>query len=176
MRHFLANIVTYAIALLLGLGAALFAWVRSNQFTLVDERFVLARFEPAPAHEFEWAELGRRGYLRNCATCHRPDGSGWDQYPPLGHVGAFVHVPEGREYLIDVHLHGLASERHGAPMPPMRHMTNVELAAVMNHVLTSFGNERVVSATHLVIPPDVAARRVPRLTPREVNERRPGSR
>jgi hypothetical protein len=70
MRHFLANIMTYAIAAALILGAAAFAWMRNAQLALVTETDVIARFAPAPAGEFRWHELGGISYQRNCANCH----------------------------------------------------------------------------------------------------------
>jgi mono/diheme cytochrome c family protein len=172
MRHLLANVLTYAIATLLFLGAALFAWARSSQLTLSDEATLLARYEPAPAHEFDWQALGARSYARNCAACHGSDGSGWDQYPPVSHAVALAAQPGGREYLVDVHLHGLTSRRFGAPMPPMRHLRDVELAAVLNHVLTAFG-PGTGDPSLLYGPDDIASRRGTHDSPAGVNRRRP---
>jgi mono/diheme cytochrome c family protein len=170
MRHFLANIVTYAIAAALFAGAAAFAWMRTAQLALTNERTVIARFEPAPAGEFRWAELGEISYQRNCSNCHGSDGTGWDQYPPLQPAAALFAMPGGREYLMDVHLYGLTSDRWGAPMPPMGHILDVELAAVMNWILATFGD---VDESRLYVPRDVAGRRAVPLSPREVNRRRP---
>ncbi|HEV2129585.1 MAG TPA: cytochrome c [Longimicrobiaceae bacterium] len=174
MRHLLANLATYTIAALLVMGAALFAWVRAQQLILSDERTALSRFEPAPAHEFRWTALGRGSYERNCANCHGRSGQGWDQYPGLSHTARLFAAPGGREYAIDLHLYGLTSDRWRAPMPPMGHLPDVELAAVLNHVLTSFGNEPQLPVdARLYVPADVAARRGQTLTPWSVNERRP---
>lgn len=174
MRHFLANVATYTIAALLLVGAALFGWLRSAQLALSDEPTLLARYEPAPAHEFRWAELGRSSYVRNCRNCHGAAGEGWDQYPGVGHTAALVAAPGGREYVIDLHLYGLTSGRWRAPMPPMGHLADVELAAVLNHLLTHFGSERRLPAdAPLYLPADVAARRGLELSPAQVNARRP---
>ncbi len=174
MRHFLANIAIYTIAVLLILGATVFAWVRSQQVVLTSERTVLARFEPTPEHEFLWPQLGPASYERNCMNCHLESGRGWDQYPGVGHTAALFGGPGGREYLIDIHLYGLTSDRWRVPMPPMRHMADVELAAVLNYLLTSFGNERVLPPdAPLYLPTDIMARRGLRLSSAEVNEYRP---
>lgn len=174
MRHLLANLATYLIAALLVTGAALFAWVRSAQLVLSEERTVLAGFHPAAADEFRWERLGSDSYVRNCANCHGRAGEGWDQYPGLGHTARLFAEPGGREYLLDLHLYGLTSRRWRAPMPPMGHMQDVELAAVINHVLTSFGNERYLPrGAGLYLPSDVAARRGRGLSPRAANARRP---
>lgn len=174
MRHFLANIATYAIATMLIAGAALFAWLRSAQLVISDERTVLAGFAPAEAHVFEWREPGERGYVANCRNCHLAGGEGWDQYPGVGHTARLFAAPGGREYVVDLHIYGLASDRWRVPMPPMGHMQDVELAAVLNWVLTNFGNqEHLPPGAALYEPADIAARRGLGLSPGQVNERRP---
>jgi mono/diheme cytochrome c family protein len=170
MRHFLANIMTYAIAAALILGAAAFAWMRNAQLALVTETDVIARFAPAPSGEFRWHELGGISYQRNCANCHGTSGRGWDEYPGLQPAAAILAAPGGREYLVDLHLYGLTSDRWGAPMPRMQHLHDVELAAVINYVLTEFGG---FAHGELFVPEDVAERRGRRLSPRDVNRNRP---
>lgn len=172
MRHFLANVAIYGIALLLLVGAALFAWARSSQLTVTDESAVLAAFAPAEDSTFHWRELGADSYARNCRTCHLRDGSGWDQYPPLAHTPTVAATPAGRAYVVDVHLYGLASDRWRAPMPPMGHLHDVEMAAVLNHVLTAL-SATPVADDRLYRPEDIAARRGQALSPHEVNARRP---
>lgn len=174
MRHFLVNLATYTIAALIALGAALFAWVRSAQLVVSEEATVLARHAPAEAHGFEWQALGAGSYVRNCAACHGRDGGGWDQYPGVGHTARLFAAPGGRDYVVDLHLYGLASPRWRVPMPPMGHMNDVELAAVLNHVLTHYGNERALAPdAQLYLPADIAARRGQPLRPREVDRFRP---
>jgi hypothetical protein len=175
MRHFLANIAIYVLAALLLGGAALFGWVRAAQLVLSDESTVIARFEPGLEHDFEWEDLGASSYVRNCANCHGGDGEGWDQYPALRVAGSLFLSPGGREYLVDVHLYGLTSERWRAPMPPMGHLNDVELAAVLNHLLTNLGNvEQLPEGVDRYLPVDVKERRGRGLDPWRVNERRPG--
>lgn len=172
MRHFLANLAVYIIATLILVGAALFAWIRSEQLVLSDERTVVAPYAPEAAHGFEWARLGRDSYVRNCANCHRRAGGGWDQYPGLAHVARLAAAPGGREFLVDLHLHGLASPRWRAPMPRMGHIPDAELAAVLNHVLTAFGGADPAGPL-LFEPAEIEARRGPRLSPQAVDARRP---
>jgi mono/diheme cytochrome c family protein len=174
MRHLLANIVTYSIAAILLALAALFAWARAAQLALTNEATVLARYEPTPVHEFEWEDLGRSSYRRNCANCHGREGGGWDQYPGLSHTAALVAAEGGREFVVDLHLYGLTSRRWGAPMPPMGHLHDVELAAVLNYVLVRFSpRAQLEAASPLYLPRDVAARRTQGLSSAEVNARRP---
>jgi cytochrome c5 len=172
VRHFLANVATYGIALLLVAGAALFAWARSAQLTVTDESAVLAAFAPAEDSTFPWRQLGAESYARNCRTCHLHDGSGWDQYPPLNHTATLASTAAGRAYLIDLHLYGLASDRWRAPMPPMGHLHDIEMAAVLNHVLSAFGASPVAD-DRLYRPADIAARRGQALAPEQVDARRP---
>ncbi|HSJ26137.1 MAG TPA: cytochrome c [Longimicrobiales bacterium] len=170
MRHILANIMTYAVAVLLFSGAAAFAWMRSAQLTIAGEESIIARYQPAEALTFEWHDLGRASYQRNCMNCHRSDGSGWDQYPPVTNAAEFLASPQGRDYLIDLHVYGLTSSRWRAPMPPMGHILDVELAAVINWIATEFG---AAADSDLLVPADVAARRGLGLSPAAVETRRP---
>jgi mono/diheme cytochrome c family protein len=174
MRHFLANLATYTIAALLFAGALVFAWLRSSQVLLTTEAEVLAQHAPEPGAPFRWEALGAGSYVRNCANCHGTGGGGWDQYPGVGHTAALFLAEGGREYVVDLHLYGLASRRWRAPMPPMGHLADVEMAAVLNYVLTGFGNERVLPpGAPLYRPEEVTARRGLGLRPREVDRRRP---
>lgn len=172
MRHLVANVVTYVIAGLLALGSVAWAWARSSQLLLSDEATVLAGYADSAAPDSARRTLGAASYDRNCASCHGDDGQGWDQYPPVAGVGALYARPGGRDYLIDLHLHGLASDRWRAPMPRMPHLADVELAAVVNHVLTHYGNAPLVGDAALVTPADVAARRGRALRPRDVDAAR----
>jgi mono/diheme cytochrome c family protein len=170
MRHFLANLFTYTIASMLFIGAAFFGAIRSQQYAFTDEATVFAAHEPARDTAFHWRELGRVAYTRNCANCHGAAGRGWDQYPPLQPTGELLHAPGGRDFLIDLHLYGLASDRWRAPMPRFDHMQDVELAAVLNWMLVVFGG---LAEDTYYVPADIAARRGLRLTPREVDGTRP---
>lgn len=172
MRHFLANLATYAIAAFLVLGAGVFAWVRSAQVVFVREPAVLAAWEPEPGAPFAWEGLGESTYVRNCANCHGTGGGGWDQYPGLSATAVRYGAPGGSAHVIDLHLYGLDSPRWRAPMPPMGHLEDVEVAAVVNYVLTRFGN--AVPAESLLRPEHVAARRGLGLRPRDVERSRPG--
>jgi mono/diheme cytochrome c family protein len=175
MRHFLGNLATYAIAIFLLAGAAVFATVRSAQVVITDETAVLARYQPEPGAQFRWEELGGGSYKRNCMNCHAADGAGWDQYPGLSRSAALYVADGGGEYMIDLHLYGLTSERWRAPMPPMSHLQDVEMAAVINYVITRFGDGRLLSEADLLRPEDIAARRGADLSPSDVNRRRPAT-
>jgi hypothetical protein len=56
----------------------------------------------------------------------------------------------------------------------MGHLQDVELAAVLNHLLTNFGNEeQLPEGIDLYFPADVEVRRGLALDPWKVNDRRP---
>lgn len=71
----------------------------------------------------------RADYVLQCAGCHRVDGRGSSRHgiPDFrDSVGAFVHLPAGREYLIRV------------PGAAQSQLNDAELAAVLNWVLEEF--------------------------------------
>lgn len=170
MRHVLADLATPTIAALLLLGSLLFAWVRSERLVVTRETDILERDDLAPGQAFDWRPLGARTYIANCMACHGADGEGWDQYPGFADTSRLAAAPGGRTYLIDLHLHGVTSPRWRAPMPSMGHLTNIEVAAVINHVLTRFADAEEAAD---LMPADIAARRVPELSPDEVGKKRP---
>ncbi|HEV7299076.1 MAG TPA: cytochrome c [Tepidisphaeraceae bacterium] len=173
MRHLIAHIALITLAVLLIAFSAFFAWARSRQVILSDEPTSFSRFEPRDT-TFDWRAVGRQSYYVNCLNCHGTNGQGWDQYPGLGHAADLLAAPGGRDYLIDVHLYGLTSPRWRAPMPPMGHLADANMAAVLNHMLTNFGNEsRLPDGAALYTPDDIAARRGQDLSPSDVNARRP---
>jgi mono/diheme cytochrome c family protein len=169
MRHLLANIITYSIAVSLFIGAALFARMRSSQYTLTYQESVLAMYEPTPGHDFEWRELGPQTYRRNCRACHAADGNGWDRYPAVVRAADWLDDADERAFLIDLHLYGLSRAGVPVPMPPMGHMHDVEIAAVLNYIITVFGN----ATNDLFTPDEIAARRGARFGPRDVGRREP---
>jgi mono/diheme cytochrome c family protein len=156
MRHLLANILTYTIALLLFVGAVLFARMRSSQYTLTYQSTVLAGYEPAEGEQFRWREIGAQTYRRNCQSCHGRDGSGWDQYPGVRNASTMAQNPAGRAQLIDIHLHGLARQGSPTPMPGMGHLHDVEVAAVLNHIVEVFGSD---TTAHPFTPSEIRQRR-----------------
>ena len=77
--------------------------------------------------------LARQNYILNCQGCHLPDGSGSaGNVPKLNDfMGYFLHVPGGREFLVQVP--GAA----GAPI------SDQELADVMNWILLNFSKNEL---------------------------------
>lgn len=174
MRHTLSNVLLATLAVFLLIVSAAFAWVRSGQWTVTRSELAIqhkALPEELRTAGFDWRVIGPSAYVANCQQCHAADGSGWDQYPGLARSAEFALVPKGRDYLIDLHLHGLTSDRWRAPMPAMRTLSNEEIAAVLNYIIEEFSDETLAEG-ELFTPRDVQARRDRTASPREVNEMR----
>lgn len=93
-----------------------------------------------------WAADGKALYDAHCAACHQPDGAGAvGLAPPLaGTLGKRLASPAGRQYLPGVLIAGLAGKLeskgvvYNGIMPNWQQLSDDELAAVLNHVLTAF--------------------------------------
>jgi len=72
----------------------------------------------------------RLNYILHCQGCHLVDGAGTAQKVPAlkNEVGRFLHVPGGREFLIQV---------PGTAQSPL---TDAEVAAVLNWILENFSS------------------------------------
>ncbi len=71
--------------------------------------------------------------MLHCMGCHLADGSGTPgKVPPLaGHIGFFLQVPGGREFLLRV------------PGASQSLLSDAELAGVMNEIIARFGAPQV---------------------------------
>lgn len=124
---------------------------------------------------------GAKVYVK-CEACHRPTGVGRPGfYPPLaGYAPEILAAKGGRSYMIDVALFGLKGEfqikgtkYNGAMRPFGPELSDEEVAAVLNHVLTSWGNEKALPKDHKPFTAaEVKAERGKKLTPDAVREAR----
>jgi cytochrome c5 len=81
-----------------------------------------------------------------CATCHQQNAQGVPgMYPPLADsIGNELRSKRGREYLIEVVLNGMAGPiivngtTYVGLMPEFGSLSDKEIAATLNHVLTNF--------------------------------------
>jgi mono/diheme cytochrome c family protein len=98
-----------------------------------------------------------------CAACHQANGRGLPSvFPPLaGHAADLYEA--SRDYLIDVVLYGLMGRitvdgvAYDSAMPSHSYLSDAEIAAVLNHVLTAWGEEPAGFAPYAAA--DVAAQR-----------------
>lgn len=110
----------------------------------------------APVHGARGAEV----YARHCAACHQSDGRGLaGRQPSL--AGSATTVGDPAELLAWVMFGerpaGLASTRSVVVMPNFAWLSDEDLAAVLSHVRSDFGN-----AAPAVDPAAVAAVRAAR--------------
>jgi hypothetical protein len=96
----------------------------------------------------------RINYILHCQGCHLPDGAGTaKKVPPLkNEVGRFLHVPGGREFLIQV---------PGTSQSPL---TDAEVAAVLNWILENFSKEQLPADFVPYVSEEIALYRQPPLT------------
>ncbi|HEX7707281.1 MAG TPA: cytochrome c [Thermoanaerobaculia bacterium] len=152
-KHRVAR-VTCLIATLIVAGTILFSWQRSRPSS-----------PPAAAVSFDWRVEGATVFREECSGCH-PDGRAvGDSIPPLReHAVALYRSPGGPEYLIDVLLDGGVRAADGTPQPDVHPtyegMDDARLAAVLNHMLTAWGNEALLrEGEGRYGPEEIAARR-----------------
>lgn len=136
MRHVYVNRTTYILTLLLVMGALLFAWVRSNDivFLAQEERVV---------QEYDWQQLGSQVFSDSCAGCHTQ----------LTYIPRIFQAEGGREYLANFMVHGVLGELQvDGEVTTERHraydsLSDEELAAVLNYMLVSWGNDEAFDDT-----------------------------
>ena len=126
------------------------------------------------------AETDGAAVYRRCFGCHQSTGGGIaGVFPPLaGHAAKLVAV--GRSYPIQVVLFGLKGEievdgkKYNGVMTALGNQLNDdEIAAVLNYVLSSWGNDKLLPKGHKKITTaEVKALRGEKLTPEQVYEAR----
>jgi mono/diheme cytochrome c family protein len=115
---------------------------------------------------------GQKLFVEQCAACHEQRGLGVPGiYPPLAdRVGRFVQLPEGRAYLARVVVHGLfgpirVDDRpYDGLMPPQPDLSDVEIAAILNYVLTELSAEQLPADFEPLSAAGVAGYREPEAT------------
>lgn len=90
---------------------------------------------------------GARVYLDNCAMCHQPKGTGVPGvFPRL--AGSPVVEAQNPADMVTVVMQGIKSRGSFPAMPPFADkLGNGEVAAVLNYVRTSWGNQASPSVT-----------------------------
>ena len=102
---------------------------------------------PAPS---KTAIDGAKIFAEQCSACHQPNGQGVaGNFPPLaGNHDLFL----SRTFPAMVALFGLAGEIEvegktlSSVMPPFGHLSDAEIAAVVNHVRSTWGNDKLQPA------------------------------
>ncbi len=115
-----------------------------------------------------------------CAGCHQTNGQGLPgTFPPLaGHVSEILNLKGGREYLILVLLNGLQGPievkgmKYNGAMPAFGGLKDEEIAALLNHIATAWGDAKKVKDFKPFTAEEVKALRTKKLTAQQVLEER----
>ena len=125
---------------------------------------------------------GAAVFATHCTACHQPGGVGVPGLaPPLaGTLGERLKIA-GRGYLPRVVTHGMTGlitvngQRYTGAMPSFAQLDDESLAAVLNHVLTSFNGEQLPEGHQPFSVAELAAARAEKLAPHEVRKLRDGA-
>lgn len=179
-RKYTDDVVLIMGGLLLA-AALIFAWFRSTSLVPTTQPEATEPTVSGGVEEFAWKATGKQTYDKECAMCHG-DGQATVRVPPLrGHVARLFETGEGRAYMVCFLLYGRdgsievenRSYRPGHPKYEGR-LSDVQIAAVLNYVLMSWGNEALLSdEQRLYAQPDVVANRQQPRTPSQVQALRP---
>jgi mono/diheme cytochrome c family protein len=105
---------------------------------------------------FDYAATGARLYGTNCASCHGASGAGVPgAFPALAGDPVVTAIdPAAQVATVLKGLHGKAirGTAYAGAMPPFAQLTDAEVAAIVDHERTSWGNSAPI------ITPDVVKR------------------
>ncbi len=89
-------------------------------------------------------QAGQDAYAKNCQACHQPTGTGLPgAFPPLANN---PNVNGNSSYVVETILQGKSGplevngQKYNAMMPPMQHLSDSDIAAITNYVMSSWGN------------------------------------
>jgi mono/diheme cytochrome c family protein len=94
---------------------------------------------------FDYAARGEQLYTANCAACHGASGAGVPgAFPALAHDPVVTAADPAAH--LGIVLHGLsgkaiAGKTYGSQMPPFAQLSNEDVAAIVDHERTSWGNQ-----------------------------------
>jgi len=127
---------------------------------------------------------GRAIYIANCAVCHQLAGTGVKaSVPPLSeNVPNLLAQNGGRRYLLSALLNGVSGDvtvegtTYDGLMPAWRHLSDSQLAAVLNYISYDWGNvDRLPNGTSAFTPFEVVAARTDAQASRAVASSRPAT-
>jgi len=169
---------SYSIAIVLLIAVVAVAWLRSRERAAPPSEGATAGAVPSetPAAETRPAggeagpppaSLGSDVYATQCRGCHGEGEARGRTLPALrGNVVTILGSEGGRAYLIDLLLDGRVRRVEGgettyAPThPDYAALSDAEVASVLNHMLTSWGNDALVPQNARPYTSDeIAARR-----------------
>jgi mono/diheme cytochrome c family protein len=113
-----------------------------------------------------------------CAGCHLQNGQGGYGPPLAGHVAEILSKAGGREYLIKVLLWGLQGQievkgmKYNGAMPAFAQLKDEEIAAVLTHIATAWGDDKKVKDFKPFTADEVKKFRAQKLTAQQVLQER----
>jgi mono/diheme cytochrome c family protein len=162
MRYTRIGRASYLLGAMLLAAALVVAWARSSA------RATPGGAEPGTAENGAARRaLGASVYAAECASCHGEGERRGRSIPPLRGFTVELYAAEGgRDYLVDLMLDGRVRRaeagevRHEEAHPPYEHLDDDAIAALLDHLLRSWGNEALLPAPAApYAPAEVAARR-----------------
>src|SRR5699024_1183864 len=102
-------------------------------------------------------------FQHNCAACHGADGQGQPGYFP--ELAGNSDVALGELYPVQVVLHGMSGpitvngQTYDGSMPALDHLSDDDIAAVVNYVRGAWGNDELTSGVEAVTAEQVAQQR-----------------
>jgi mono/diheme cytochrome c family protein len=153
-----------------------------------EERAVIIKYlatylgpNPPPAEEAAAPEApagvdGKAAYATNCAGCHQAEGQGVPgAFPPLKGNPVLVKDPAYPALVVLFGLQGaveVGETTYNGAMPPLGHLDDATVAAIVNHVLQSYNEELLPEDFKPIDAATVAELRKKALTPQQVLEYR----
>lgn len=139
---------------------------RGVMFLVLAALAPLALAQPSPVYQ-------------QCQGCHQANGAGIPgAFPPLAkHTPDILAAKGGRTYLIQVLLYGLQGEinvkgqKYNGMMPGWSQLSDAEIAAVLNHISTQWGDQFPAGQKPFTAA-EVKAQRGTKLTPQQVYSNR----
>jgi mono/diheme cytochrome c family protein len=161
-------------SVLVALALAALAWSAAAPFGLGASRAVAQT--AAPAGDAQWQALGARTYDTYCSGCHQRSGRGIaGGFPPLAGHAPQVLAQKGSAYLARLVLFGLAGAievegtKYNGVMPAWSSLSDEQIAAVIDHVLTAWDNDQHLPKDFKpIVPSDIATARAENLTSEQV--------
>ncbi|MGH7709503.1 MAG: c-type cytochrome [Vulcanimicrobiaceae bacterium] len=99
---------------------------------------------------FDYGATGAKLYTQNCAACHGASGAGVPTVFPSLMGDPVVNAADPREHLHVVlrGLHGksIGGQSYSGQMPAFAQLTDAEIAAIVDHERTSWGNHAPIVA------------------------------
>ncbi len=125
---------------------------------------------------------GQDVYSSSCMSCHQGNGQGMPGvFPPIaGHVGDLYEASGGYDHILNVVLFGMQGPitvkgtEYDSVMPGQFQLSDEEVAAVVNYVMTAWGDaDEVEGEVEPVTVDEVASARNRALSPQLVHQNRP---